>query len=642
MSKANKSKLFGSEAFRYPNLRGFPKKTSSRYLSVNNEAGRATLYRPALKALILYFCEGRKVWDETLTETEILGDEGVVSGLGDVGNFFLAEYKFSEEETHIACFDIAKMQFLFAGITKDNGETWQPYVLDYKEGRNGTVLWLALMPYLRSSSEELKTCFENLETEGFKAEFFGIVKGLKDELPKDSIISQCFIFCDNIYLTVDRDGFSDKIPVDFPRSGVMPSVPKDLTSYVPSHVIGNFTVKGLVTKTTKKKKKLSINYDSLHCMYALDENMSEEKRNKVVKMYPSYIVPKWVLKAAHNIKFHHDSEIQNWMKQKNLLLYGPPGGGKTEGAKAIASALGLEYTHISMSSNSDEVVFTGNIIPKVDGLDSGTSTTTSFGKYQNVAEMLEDAEMAPEIVFQELTGIEKSDATVADCVEAYKDLSVQEALKTKSGGNGISYTFAESEFAKGVEQGKLVIIEEFTNARDQAISTYIHQVFDGYQSMELPTGRKVKRHPNTVIVFASNVDEANTKDFETATFSRIKPMYYIGMPGKAEMIKRVKAMTEDPKKDFVNPAILDKMADVVIQLQKYINEQALPGVCGIREFAGWVLQYIANSDFEPEAGVYKNALSAAEETIVPSASPHAEDRIEIMRDVIDTMVTPSW
>lgn len=53
------------------------------------------------------------------------------------------------------------------------------------------------------------------------------------------------------------------------------------------------------------------------------------------------------------------------------------------------------------------------------------------------------------------------------------------------------------------------------------------------------------------------------------------------------------------------------------------------------KFAGWVLQYLANKDFDDNATL----RDAAMETIVPTASPHEEDIEEITRDIIDTMVT---
>lgn len=82
MPKVNSSVLFGSDAFRLPLLRGFPEKTSKRFLSVLNESGRSTLYRPALKALIAYLCDGKNYLDETLDLQEC--ESTYISAIGKV------------------------------------------------------------------------------------------------------------------------------------------------------------------------------------------------------------------------------------------------------------------------------------------------------------------------------------------------------------------------------------------------------------------------------------------------------------------------------------------------------------------------------------------------------------------------------
>lgn len=107
-------------------------------------------------------------------------------------------------------------------------------------------------------------------------------------------------------------------------------------------------------------------------------------------------------------------------------------------------------------------------------------------------------------------------------------------------------------------------------------------------------------------------------------------MYNISTPNKNELIQRVVKVT-----GCNDMTILSKMADVVVALRGYIKDHALVGTCGVREFAGWVLQYLANKDFDDNATL----RDAAMETIVPTASPHEEDIEEIARDIIDTMVT---
>lgn len=66
--------------------------------------------------------------------------------------------------------------------------------------------------------------------------------------------------------------------------------------------------------------------------------------------------------------------------------------------------------------------------------------------------------------------------------------------------SGVSYKFVESDFCRAIENGWLVTIEEFTNVRDAGVGIILNQLMDGYQTITLPTGKVIHRHPNTVIV----------------------------------------------------------------------------------------------------------------------------------------------
>ena len=111
--------------------------------------------------------------------------------------------------------------------------------------------------------------------------------------------------------------------------------------------------------------------------------------------------------------------------------------------------------------------------------------------------------------------------------------------------------------------------------------------------------------------------------------SRLTTKYYIDFPTKPEMIRRIRNIT-----GFDDAAVLEQMANVVVTLRKYIDEHGFNGVCGVREFAGWAMQYQASLDFDEDSTLYDAAL----ETIVPSASTHKEEMDEVIKDVLDTML----
>lgn len=631
MAKANNHILY-KDGWNFSLARGFSKRRSRRFKSVKNSNNtESTLFHPLHKAFILSCTGGANVFDDTLSESETFSDNNIIAAVGKVGtstdNLWIAEYKQSDICTHVACFDITKKEFLFAGITFDNGETYKRYVLDFKDGRNGTVLWLAMFPYLSQCSKEISDCFTLDNTKIVYSDYEDVVKKKKSSIGNNTERIS-FTLCDSCYWQVGNN-----IEVNISSTGILPDVPiseVNLGIYKPDGInFGVFHLKGIGDGTAVKKKITSISSEELFCKYSLDENMTYEQKALVPKMEDWYVVPKWVDKAAHNVYFNHKkSNLASAIKQNNLFLFGEPGSGKTEGARAIASALGLPFTHISMSANSDEFVFTGNIIPVVDGVSENSLPVLDIVKqYGGMDEFIEYAELSPDTIFKELTGTYNENATISDCVIAYATAIAKAKSKTTS--NGVSYKFVESDFCKAIEQGWLVTIEEFTNVRDAGIAMVINQLMDGYQQITLPTGKVIKRHPNAVIVFASNVDEAQCGEFEASTLSRLKPMYKIETPSKSELISRVKKMT-----GFDDTSILETMADVVISLRNYIKDHSLVGICGVREFAGWILQYLANLDYDENSTLREAAI----ETIVPSASPHQEDIEDVLRDIIDTML----
>lgn len=609
MPVANKSRLFANNSFRLPLPKGFPKERSTTYRSFYGE-GVATLYRPALKGLLAFLGDGLPLWEDNAEGSD------KVAGVGLVGDkLIVAEYDQGQAK-HLAIFDKSKQSFAFVGITDDEGESYRPYDLKHQNGMNGTVLWLALLPYLSEQSNEIKSVVADT-LPLIQAGAYNDMK--KNGAWSEEILKAAFIFCNAVYYRVDRKQHPNEIKCNIPENGMF--VPPDAASvksgaFKPDTVIsGSFTLPGL-GQGNKKPKSNRITPQELFCKYALNPKMTDEERAAVATMPDWYVVPKWVQEAAHGVWFNHNLPTSAAIKQNNILLFGPPGGGKTEGAKAIASALGLPEIHVSMSANTDEEVVTGGIRPLTEDV------SVDF----ELADLDMAADLDPVGTYKKITGQDKPDASRVDVLQAY--------MQKHNNSGGIRYTQFTPKVVEYIRDGGLVIFEEVTNVRDQGVIILLNQVMDGYQSLVLPSGECVKRHPNTVFVFAANVDEAQCNELETSTLSRLSPKILVGAPSSAEMVERVKSLT-----GFQDDVILSRMAKLCNVLAKHIEANAYIGVCGVRELTAWVLQYMALRDFDPSLTEEQALRLAALRTVVPGASPHKEDIEEIISRVLDASLS---
>lgn len=97
---------------------------------------------------------------------------------------------------------------------------------------------------------------------------------------------------------------------------------KDLYSPTRTITIGEFTVEGLSKRNNRVNTTAkATSNNELHCMYALNEHMSSDEKASVPTMPDWYVVPQWVLKAAHNIQFHHKNTVLDAAaKQNNIFL----------------------------------------------------------------------------------------------------------------------------------------------------------------------------------------------------------------------------------------------------------------------------------------------------------------------------------
>lgn len=144
----------------------------------------------------------------------------------------------------------------------------------------------------------------------------------------------------------------------------------------------------------------------------------------------------------------------------------------------------------------------------------------------------------------------------------------------------------------------------------------LNSLLDNCQVITLPTGERVRRHPDTVIVVTTNSDYSGCRDMNQSVISRMDLIYDMEAPDLNTIVKRVMNVT-----GFTDEQEATKMAIVVRDIAERCRQTMITdGSCGMREFKSWVLSTMVTND------PYESALS----TIISSASADPDNRAELI------------
>lgn len=141
----------------------------------------------------------------------------------------------------------------------------------------------------------------------------------------------------------------------------------------------------------------------------------------------------------------------------------------------------------------------------------------------------------------------------------------------------------------------------------------------------LPTGERIKRHPDTVIIFTTNPSSYKGCDtINQSVLSRVDLKISVEANDKDLMAKKAMAVT-----GFQNYAMAQEMVDIVDRISRYLVENEIDdGVCGQRELKGWMQAVMV----EGEENVYEMAL----DTIISKATEDENEKEAIVNGFLKT------
>lgn len=597
-----KTKLFEAWSFRLqqpapfddPQYSGSKSMGFSQY-NTSSTAQKSTLHAPTMRALLAYA--------KLVSATE---NGQSVDGLGAIGHqgntYRISEYP-SANKTDCVVFNPVTGKFNAAQV-EDGTQTLKPYSVGAGNG-TGSGLLFCLMPILNEDDE-------------FRQKFQEFVSHLESGWADMDAAFECALtLCDNVYRRVENSKQlgSDGVKISIPTTGNISAITQmamDSGNYAPTGAsYGEFTI--MQMSGTPTAKASSFQKEDFVAKFSLSNRTLTAREQAMVPTLPDwYIIPKEVVRVCEHAKVTTASS----QPMRNFLFRGEAGTGKTMGAQAIAAGLNLPYTLMTCSANTEITDLVGQFIP-----DTGNSQSDS-----NCTELpkISDITMHPPSVYMMLTGEYDEEKTEDDVLQKLIEIAVGNLMeKEETPGQRIRYV--DTPLVEAIRHGYVCELQEPSCIANPGVLVGLNSLLDNCQVITLPTGERVKRHPDTVIVVTTNSDYSGCRDMNQSVISRMDLIYDMEAPDLNTMVKRVMNVT-----GFADEQEATKMAIVVRDIAERCRQTMITdGSCGMREFKSWVLSTMVTHD------PYESALS----TIISSASADPDNRAELISACLEPQYT---
>lgn len=596
----SKTKLFESWTFRLqlpapfddPQYAGAKNHSFSQY-NISSTAQKSTLHAPSLRALLAF---------AQLVSASEKGQS--TEGLGAIGHqgstFRISEYH-SANKTDCVVFNPVTGKFNAAQVD-DGTDTLKPYTVGPSNG-SGTGLLFCLMPILHQD-EEFQRNFQEFLTH--------YDSGWTD---MDGAFNCALILCDNMYRRIESSKTlgSDGVKISIPTTGNISAITQmsmDSGNYAPTGTTyGEFTI--MQIGGTPTARTASFNREDFVGKYTLSTRVLTDREKAMVPTLPDwYIIPKEVVRVCEHAKITTTSS----QPMRNFLFRGDAGTGKTMGAQAIAAGLNLPYTLMTCSANTEITDLVGQFIPDTSGFQGEQ-------QYEGELPKISDIIMHPPSVYKMLTGVYDEEKTEDDVLQKLIEIAVGNLVeKEETPGQRIRYV--DTPLVEAIRYGYVCELQEPSCIANPGVLVGLNSLLDNCQVITLPTGERVKRHPDTVIVVTTNSDYSGCRDMNQSVISRMDLIYDMEAPDLNTMVKRVMNVT-----GFTDEQEATKMAIVVRDIAERCRQTMITdGSCGMREFKSWVLSTMVTKD------PYESALS----TIISSASADPDNRAELISSCLET------
>lgn len=547
----------------------------------------STLHASTLRAILAYMALDHA--DEWPGKDKPLGAVGT-----QADNFVIAEYPSRTGSTHVVVFNNTNGKFTAAKMS-DPGDPPRNYVLK-ESGDSGAALFFALMPTA-------------LQDEEFTDEYAKLWDCCKAGYPDvDDAAEHAAILCDNLYRRIENPAGCGAagIRVSIAASGnIQPFTPLAISqgTYNPtSTILGEFTI--MEPGRAAPKKGAVIKAEDFAAQYRFSAApLTAAEESLIPRLPPWYVIPEEVVLACRHAKETTGSA----QPMRNFMFRGPAGTGKTEGAKAFAAGVHRPYVSLTCNANFEIYDFLGQMMPDVQ-----------TGSVRRDADLpsLQDIQMDPASAYCAMTGEYREDVTDSDVFDKLLEVMALRAKAEQHAQARQSFRYVDTPFVQALRRGYVVEIHEPTVIANPGVMVGLNSLLDRCNSITLPTGEVIERHPDCVVIVTTNIGYEGCRDMNQSVLSRMNLIIDFDQPDTATMANRVIKLTGCTDKGAVR-----QMVECVGEIIRCCREKSITdGSCGMRELIAWVQSFMVTHDI----------LAAAKYTVLSAVSGDPENREEIL------------
>lgn len=493
----------------------------------------------------------------------------IIGGIGHIKETYIAELLRDDGNYDLAVCNL-ESGMVCTAIFDPTTKTVKAHDVIEKGGEKGHVIYLALMPIFEGE-KDFKESLNVLRSHPYVDELF-------DNLPKEDVIKALAIPCDVIYRMLNQE----MINVDIPEDLKFTMIKKQAITrgaYRPEHIdAGEIRIFDSVSVNETKSFSVFSGKEAKYEIKPINSKRSftKDEISLIPKIPDTFIMTEEIVYLQSLII----GSTGTGNPIRTIMGRGESGAGKTQGLKALAAILNLPYLHFTCGADTELADLQGMMLPVTREDEENTTNTTPEIRLPDTDDIVYDPFGTYEKVFDK----KPTGKTAEEVMETLFRYCLDIVSKTKQEPTGTQgYKFTDTDIIRAIEHGYVIEIQEPAAILQQGVLVSLNSVTEPDGSIRLANGKLIKRHPDTIISYTTNVDYEGLRPINQSVLDRVQYLIEFQRPCDKALIDRCVKLT-----GFKNRKILKNMLNTVNEIEALCRSKKVrDGITGSRSFYNW-------------------------------------------------------